>query len=860
MSKIRFLFKFTIKDIFSQKKLNLFFCLNLMLGFLGFLLLQIFQSSLSIQSKQKAQETLGGDIVISARRALDDKEIANIEQLFRAEIVNRSKNIELFAMVKNKDNARLVMIKAVDQFFPLVGRVDVADSAGHVYNIIQVQEDQLWIDADVQNQLKVNLDSDVLKVGKIDLKVNGLIKNDPSRAFRFGSLAPYVLLSLKNLYASELIKPGSTMTTSFLYKIKNPQKAQEIKVLFDQNVKDPAIQFASALQEDGNNNQVFKYLIDYLGLVSLVALGLSFLCLSYMLNWFFQINKKNIAIYRVLGISEKQIVWYSVLKNLMLSFAALAVSVIILLLAEQPLQNLINNYFGIPLELIISASDLVISFLIVLVGPQLIAIPAYLLSYKANPLDLLKQKIQSSIIGWQLYIVWGALVTLLFWSLAIWQSHSVLTANYFILGILFSVMFVVLLVRAISFLVDKTVDRFSFKLKYALVSLVRKQQSTYLIFVTMTIAILVLTLLPHIKKSIIEEIKPHKSSQIPSLFMFDIQIDQKNSVSEKIEKLINRQIEFTPLVRSRILKINDQSYERSIERDGFQTREEEAEARFRNRGVNLTYKEKLQDSESIVSGQWFKAAYKADASQEILPEVSLEQKYAERVKAKINDIILFDVQGLEIKAKVTSLRSVRWTSFQPNFFITFQPGVLDEAPQNFLSSISNLTDEQVQQIQNVLVDHYPNISIINVRSTVEKSLVFIDQMSLALQIMAWLSLVVGFFVFIILLNTQISERINEMNLLQVMGMDTHAIVSVVAIQFFIVAGGSLLLGSLLGSSLSYLLVKALFKVQLTYDLQSLIVTSLVLMLLTIVIIRLVLRPLYTLQPMALLKAEGTTFE
>ena len=483
-----------------------------------------------------------------------------------------------------------------------------------------------------------------------------------------------------------------------------------------------------------------------------------------------------------------------------------------------------------------------------------------MLSYRANPLDLLKQKIQSSILSWRFYIVWGVVITLLFWLLAAWQSHSVLTANYFILGILFSVMFVVLLVKALSFVVDKTAGRFSFKIKYALISLTRKQQSTYLIFVTMTIAILVLTLLPHLKKSIIEEIKPHQSSQIPSLFMFDIQVDQKNGVSEKIEKLINRKIEFTPLVRSRILKINDENYERSIEKDGFQTREDEAEARFRNRGVNLTYKEKLQDSESVVSGVWFKSAYKSGESNENLPEVSLEQKYAERVKAKINDIILFDVQGLEVKAIVTSLRSVRWTSFQPNFFITFQPGVLDEAPQNFLSSISNLTDEQIQQIQATLVDSYPNISIINVRSTVEKSLVFIDQMSLALQIMAWLSLVVGFFVFIILLNTQISERINEMNLLQVMGMDTNAIVSVVAIQFFIIAGGSLLLGSALGSSLSYLLVKALFKIQLTYDLQSLIVTSLVLMLLTIVIIRIVLRPLYTLQPMALLKAEGTTFE
>jgi len=860
MHKISHLLKFTFRDILSQKKLNLFFCINLMLGFLGFLLLQIFQTSLSVQSKQKAQETLGGDIVISARRAIDEKEILNIEKLFSEEIAKRSHTRELFAMVKNNDSARLVLIKAVDQFFPLFGSVDVTNDQNQEIKISTIQKNDLWIDPDVQNQLKVNLQSGYLKIGKISLKVSGLIKNDPSRAFRFGTLAPYMIISYENLITSDLIKPGSTMTTAYLYKLKNPQKAQEIKNLFDQNIKDPAIQLTSALQEDGNNNQIFKYLIDYLGLVSLVALGLSFLCLSYMLNWFFQINKKNIAIYRVLGVSEKHILQYSISKNLLLSCAALLFSIFILLLIKEPIQNLLTNYFRIPLDLIISTSDLINSFFIVLLGPQLIAIPAYIMTYKANPLDLLKQKMQNYDLGWRIYLFWGLLVTLSFWLLAVWQSHSLLTANFFIFGILVAVLFVVVLIKIFSLAVDQTVHHFSFKWKYALISLVRKQQSTYLIFVTMTISILVLTLLPHLKKSIIEEIKPNKASQIPSLFMFDIQIDQKNGVAEKIEKIIERKVEFTPLVRSRILKINDRNYERAIEPDNFQTREEEAEARFRNRGVNLTYKDRLQDSETLVSGQWFNPLRKNQESSEILPEISLEKKYAERVNAKIGDIILFDVQGLEIKGQVTSLRSVRWTSFQPNFFIVFQPGYLEEAPQNFLSSIGNLTDEQVNLIQAALVDQYPNISIINVRSTVEKSLVFIDQMSLALQIMAWLSLVVGFFVFIILLNTQISERLNEMNLLQVMGLNTHSIVQILTIQFTIIVGGSLLLGSALGSGLSFFLIKTLFKIQLTLDFQSLIITSIVLMVLTAVIIKIVLRPLYVLQPMALLKAEGTTLE
>ena len=41
----------------------------------------------------------------------------------------------------------------------------------------------------------------------------------------------------------------------------------------------------------------------------------------------------------------------------------------------------------------------------------------------------------------------------------------------------------------------------------------------------------------------------------------------------------------------------------------------------------------------------------------------------------------------DIEAPVTSLRSVEWDSFQPNFFVVLSPGLAAELPQTWLASV-----------------------------------------------------------------------------------------------------------------------------------------------------------------------------
>ena len=115
------LLHFVRKDLFSQKKLNAFFVFNLVLGFLGFLLLQVFQASLDQQTKDKAQEILGGDIVISARRVITDDEVKSIEEKVNLKYIKKAKSSDFFAMVKFGEQSRLVLIRSVGDNYPVYG-------------------------------------------------------------------------------------------------------------------------------------------------------------------------------------------------------------------------------------------------------------------------------------------------------------------------------------------------------------------------------------------------------------------------------------------------------------------------------------------------------------------------------------------------------------------------------------------------------------------------------------------------------------------------------------------------------------------------------------------------------------------
>lgn len=830
-----------VLELSRYKSVTLFLILNLTIGLIGFFLLQVFQQSLSQQSAEKAQVILGGDLSISARRSFTIAERAEWEALFKAE--QRSHTYFLFSMLRTKNDAKLVNIAVFDDNFPLYGKFVFSEDQG-----LTADKPRIWVDPEIQELLDLKI-NEIVDIGEAQFIYSGFIKEDPSRLLRGTGFAPRVLIHEKYLGKTGLLKPGSTFSEYWNYKISPEVNLAQVKSELEKLIKDPVVNINTTKDSAEDSSRVLKYFTDYLGLVALVALGLCFLCGSYLLQWTFMSKKKTIAIYKTLGLSDERIIAVYFLQNFLISLVACLLSVGVVQSLVPLLQQLLIDKFNLPLPLVFSFKALLVTCAIAVFGPMLIIIPQVLQILNLRPLMLLQNVNTQEIKKTMSYFAWLISVIVGFWILAVWQSNSLKIASIFTASLIGLVLFFQVMNRLILYVLEKFSGNFGWLVRYSVKGLTRKQASAALVFTTMSLSTLVLSLLPHVKSSIINEIKPEYSSQIPSLFMFDIQPEQVDGLRSTAKKMLNEELVLSPLVRSRILKINEENYERVVQSGELQTRESEDEARFRNRGINLTYRNRLQDSETTVEGEFFGQHH----DNQKLPQISIEKRYSERIGVKVGDIMTFDVQGVELKAQVGSLRKVRWTSFQPNFFILFPEGVLEEAPQIFLTSISGHPKNLIREFQKSVATQFKNVSIIDLARTIENSLKYIEQMSLGLQFMAWLAVLVGILVFIVLLNTQIKERIQEMNLLQILGATSPQILKIVMVQFLILITTSITFGVLLGLILAWIIITFFFDIRTVYDSYYLVLLCFVLLPVCIVALYGGLRPLKKLNPMDLIR-------
>jgi putative ABC transport system permease protein len=343
--------------------------------------------------------------------------------------------------------------------------------------------------------------------------------------------------------------------------------------------------------------------------------------------------------------------------------------------------------------------------------------------------------------------------------------------------------------------------------RLSLLALSRLRASSLLLWTTFTLGALLMALMPLIEKSLrIQLSDPRSAGPVPSLFLFDIQEEQLEGVVAWAKKS-DTELQFvTPLIRGRLLKINDEPFEKLA--DAPTTREEEREARFRNRGFNLTYRNALTPSERLIQGTGFEGLGVREAH---APEaVTVEKRFAERLKMKLGDLLTFDIQGVPISARVTGIRQVQWTSFQPNFFIVFEPRALVDAPKTYLASLPSMDPQKREKLQRSLFESFSNVSTIDVTRVMETLLEGFSQISQALALMALLSTLAGGVAVLSIARLRTEERLGELQLLKLLGMKKAALLAAVTTEMAFISGMAALTGLILATSLAGMLSRWIF--------------------------------------------------
>jgi putative ABC transport system permease protein len=417
-----------------------------------------------------------------------------------------------------------------------------------------------------------------------------------------------------------------------------------------------------------------------------------------------------------------------------------------------------------------------------------------------KPLALFQERAESKASLSSLLAVIGSAAAL-FILLTFIQARSWNVTGAFLAGLSSSI----LIIGALGFALLKGVERFRSDnlgtLTHLATAIWTKRLGTSLLLIMVSaLAGLLSQLLPHLEKTLVGELRSPQKTERPGLFMVDIQDEQIDPVKKFLSENGVEVSRASPFIRARILSVNGSDFERK-QTGRWSTREEEMDARFRNRGVNLSYREELSPSEKIISGKDWK-----DLSKEP-PEISVEEGYAKRLSLNMGDLLKFDVQGLELEARIASIRKIDWETFEPNFFVQFPDGVLNLAPKTWVMTVKRSDRLTPVQMQTLVTKKFPNVTSINVQEALDNASELISKLGAGLQVSSRLALGLGIFVFLMILTFQLLSARRDWQQLMVLGMTAR---QVWWLQVF-AYGGLCLAGTLLGSALSLGVAWGLFK-------------------------------------------------
>ena len=195
------------------------------------------------------------------------------------------------------------------------------------------------------------------------------------------------------------------------------------------------------------------------------------------------------------------------------------------------------------------------------------------------------------------------------------------------------------------------------------------------------------------------------------------------------------------------------------------------------------------------------------------PRVSVEREFAKSLGLKIGDRLSYDAAGEPIEARVASLREVRWDSFQPNFFVVFSPGVLDEITGTLITSVHVETAQRPALVE--LVRRFPEVTIIDIDALLSQVREVMDKAALAVQYVFLFTLLAGLTVLVASVQATRDERRFESAMLRTLGASRRVVFQGIAAEFMALGALAGLLAAAGATVAGYFLAREVFDLKYT---------------------------------------------
>jgi len=820
------------------------FSLSIVFGVAALVAIGCFRKSLEASVEDQSRALLGADLVVASRQAFNKEQESFLKSLGG----QQARDVDFTSMIyfPESQGTRLAQIRALEGGFPFYGTMETtppeAAQQFHTGGGILV-EDTLMA------QFNARPGSEV-RIGEFKQQALGSLHKVPGETVVLATIAPRVYIPMTNLKESQLLHIGSMARYKAYFKFSPQTDVEALAKKAKPELDKYRLSFETVDRRKRSLGRSVENLYHFLNLVGFVALLLGGVGIANAVHVHIRQKLETVALLRCLGASVAQTMAIYLLQGLALGLFGSAIGAVLGIGLERLMPLVLSDFLPMKVVPMISWSAVGTGLGIGLLVAFLFALVPLAGVRNVSPLLAIRQTFEGVASRWKdpfLWFAYGALAagTVAF-SLAYTQKRSHGIA--FALGLAASIGVLLLLARLIM-LAARTFSRSGvpYVVRQGIANLYRPNNRTALLMLSLGLGTFLILTVYVVQHSLLAALQAEGYGKEGDTVLFDVQPDQKPVVANILRTNDLPLIDEAPIITMRLSSIKGRPVE-SLLAD----KQAGIPHWVLRREYRSTYSDHLRSGETLLSGKWVPQF--TNMAQRI--PISVEQSIATDLKVTLGDEIVFDVQGVPVKARVTSLRDVDWRRIQPNFYIVFPKGSLEDAPGYFALVTRTGSAEKSATLQREVVKAFSNVSIIDLRLILQTVDSLLQKVSFVLQFMALFTAFTGLLVLIGAVLTGRYQRARESVLLRTLGASKNQIRSILLVEYLSLGAGAALTGALLSLSASWGLAHYVFKITFLPGVAPAMVALLLVPLLTAVVGLLLSRDTVRHPPMAVLRSEA----
>jgi putative ABC transport system permease protein len=699
----------------------------------------------------------------------------------------------------------LVSLKAVDPaLYPFYGAVKLApaealrDALG---------PDSVVVSDDLLIRLNVRT-GDTLRIGGRDFRIAGVLVSEPDRMTGTLNIGPRIMISRDGLDRTGLIAVGSRASERYLFKLPASgtpdveQVRQRLKRAF------PESTIADFRETHPIITRGLNRATTYLSLIGLIALVIGAMGVASAIDGHLRLKLDSIAVMKCIGARSGQVIRIYVWQTLMLGLAGGLLGAVFGVAVAAVFPGMIARYFTVDLASSWSAWPAVQGIAIACMVTLLFTLPPLVGIREIKPAQVFRRDIEGTRKTHTGKTACATATLIVLGTAAIAATltegdprQALRTGAFFALALAAGLVLLWLagwlFLRAVRAFLARAGKRLPGAVRHGIANLFRPGSQAQSAVVALGIGVMFTLMVFLIQNALVRQIRGSTPPNMPNVFLLDIPGPDRQAVAGLIGRQpgVKQAPDVAFAVAAHIAAI-----------DGVPMGELAGRGYSRRflRTRSVTEMASRPPDTDILAGSWWQPGRRDRL-------VCVNEESAKALGLRVGSEIDWNIWSHASHTRVACIQRTESVRMAARFEFIFSPGQLAGFPAVYYGS-ARVRPADVPALQRVVYQRFPTVTVVNVADVMQIVEQVVDRIALVIRFISAFTILAG----AVMLASSVAgtrfRRMREVVILKTLGATRRRIAWIFSVEFLALGAVAGILGALLASAFSALLLKQLLEI------------------------------------------------